>query len=615
MTHRLAFFRWPLLAVVGSLALPVALVASCSATSKPHGAGGGGPATGTAGSAATGGADAGSSSSGTGGDIIVLDAPGCTYACSPDLHSVLDCQGNVIQTCMGTDGCDAVIGTCANACQVTTTTKQSVGCEYYATDMDQLSQGLCFAAFVANTWNTAAHIQVDFAGNTLPVGSFTRIPSGAGPTLTYGAYDPVAGLAPGEVAILFLAGLQNGSVPCPVLAATAMGGQIFQATDIGYSFHVTTDVPVVAYQINPYGGGTAAVTGASLLLPVSVWDRNYVAVTASQYDYMSPSMNIIAATDDTDVIILPKIGIAGGGALPAGQPNVAYTFTLSQGQQAQFTQIADLTGSIIEASKPVGFMAGQPCMRVPVGVEYCDHGEQMVPPVKALGSEYVGVMFRPRVTGDQATWRVVGAVDGTHLTYSTNVGGPAALAAGQKAEFITDQPFQVQSQDKSHPFMLFTLMSGSQWDQLSNDGGYGDADFVISVPPQQYLSSYVFFADPTYPETNLVVIRTPNAGMSFDDVTLDCAGPLTGWQPVGDYEWTRVDLIRHDFVNQGNCSTGRHQISSKSPFGLWVWGWGTPETSPTTVNVSYGYPGGMNVQPINPVVIQPTPEMKAPPHP
>ena len=61
-----------------------------------------------------------------------------------------------------------------------------------------------------------------------------------------------------------------------------------------------------------------------------------------------------------------------------------------------------------------------------------------------------------------------------------------------------------------------------------------------------------------------------------------------------------------NFQNVGNCSTGRHEITSKSPFGLWVWGWGTPETTQATTNVSYGYPGGMNVQPINQVVILPT---------
>jgi hypothetical protein len=232
----------------------------------------------------------------------------------------------------------------------------------------------------------------------------------------------------------------------------------------------------------------------------------------------------------------------------------------------------------------------------------------MVPPVKALGSEYVGVMYRPRVPGDAGIWHMVGAVDGTTLTWSSAVGGPSTLKAGQTADFITDQPFVVSSQDTKHPFMLFTYMSGSSWPQLSNTKGYGDADFVISVPPGQYMSDYVFFTDPTYPETNLVVVRRQNSGMTFDDVNLDCAGKLTGWQPVGKYEWTRIDLIRHDFVGQNGCTTGRHEIHSKSPFGLWIWGWGSPETTDATQFVSYGYPGGMNVQPINTVVILPTPK-------
>jgi hypothetical protein len=275
---------------------------------------------------------------------------------------------------------------------------------------------------------------------------------------------------------------------------------------------------------------------------------------------------------------------------------------------AQFTQQGDLTGSVIQSDKPIGFMAGHQCMRIPIGVQSCDHGEQMVPPVRALGNEYVGVMYRPRVPGDKGIWHMVGAVDGTTLTYSSDVGGPATLNAGQAIDFITDQPFVVKSQDTTHPFMLFTYMSGCKWSQLSDTSGYGDPDFVISVPPQQYLSNYDFFADPTYPETNLVIVRRKNAQMMFDDVTLDCAGTLTGWQPVGDYEYTRVDLIRHNFVNQGNCSTGAHNITSKTPFGLWIWGWGTPETTTFSAFVSYGYPGGMNVQPINQVVIPPMPK-------
>ena len=577
------------------------LVQACSATSGvPFGGGAGGQATNGTGAGHGGG----------GSDVVFTDAgktdaPTCSLTCSPDFHAVVDCNGNLVQQCSGEQGCNLAARECTNACQATVANKQSVGCEYYATNMDTFSQNVCFAAFVANTWNTPAHINVDFAGAPLSVASFARIPSGAGPSLTYAPFDPAAGIPPGEVVILFLAGAPGSSVPCPVPAAVPTGSQLFGGSGVGSSFHITSDVPVVAYEINPYGGGSAAVTGASLLLPTSVWDTNYVAVTVSPYDIYPPSMNIVASQDNTTVTMLPIAGVQGGGPLPAGQANTPYTFTLDKGQQAQFTQQQDLTGSAIQSDKPVGFMAGQPCMRAPNGVAYCDHGEQMIPPVKALGNEYVGVMYRPRVPGDQAIWHVVGAVDGTVLTWSSDVGGPPTLNAGTAKDFVTEQPFVVKSQDADHPFMLFTYMSGSTWKPGME--GYGDADFVISVPPQQYMSDYVFFTDPTYPEANLVIVRSKNNG-AFEDVTLDCAGALGGWQGVGDYEWTRVDLISHNFQNVGNCSSGRHQIKSKGRFGLWVWGWGTPETSGFTANVSYGYPGGMNVQSINEVVIPTQPK-------
>ena len=76
---------------------------------------------------------------------------------------------------------------------------------------------------------------------------------------------------------------------------------MLDGTGIGHSFHVTTDVPIVTYEMSPYGGGSAAVTGSSLLLPVSAWDTNYVASTASPDTAGPPGITIIAAQDNTVV--------------------------------------------------------------------------------------------------------------------------------------------------------------------------------------------------------------------------------------------------------------------------------------------------------------------------
>ena len=177
---------------------------------------------------------------------------------------------------------------------------------------------------------------------------------------------------------------------------------------------------------------------------------------------------------------------------------------------------------------------------------------------------------------------------------------------------MSDVPFVVRSQDADHPFFLGVYMSGwaaleskSGFDPSATQAGYGDPDFVEMVTPSQWLSNYVFFTDPTYPETNLVFVRQKTDGI-FPDVVLDCAGVLGGWLPIdsaGDFEVTRVDLVRHDFEPQGNCDNGRHRASSQAPFGLTVWGWGSPETNPGSGAVSYGYPAGLTAASINTVQV------------
>jgi hypothetical protein len=125
----------------------------------------------------------------------------------------------------------------------------------------------------------------------------------------------------------------------------------------------------------------------------------------------------------------------------------------------------------------------------------------------------------------------------------------------------------------------------------------GDAETVNVVPPEQYLDSYLFLTDSTYSNTHLVFVRRKNSSGMFEDVTLDCAGTLTGWQPVGNggkYEVTRIDLVAGG-MPQGKCNNGVHTATSTGPFGLTVWGWDSA--------VSYAYPAGMSTLPINTVQV------------
>ena len=549
-------------------------------------------------------------------DTDSATTPGCDsfLECSDDLDEVL-CDGVVVEDC--DPGTYCISGTCTpmTACEAAELFKGSEGCNFWAvkTEIIPEGSGTCFAAFVANTSNQPAHINVEYNGMMLPTASFTRIPSGQGMGVTYNAYDAAAGLPPNEVAIIFLSRGPGLLIDCPVPAGILSETQVV-GTGRGHAFNITTDQPVAAYQMLPYGSGNAAATSATLMLPTSVWDTNYVAVDAYQASAIvaeaEPLFVVVADEDNTKVTLDPKVAVEGGGGVAGGPAGVPIDYMLSRGETIQFRQPQELTGSPLIADKRVGIFGGASCLNVPASEVACDGSHQQIPPVKALGSVYPAVRYRNR-SGPEETppWRLVGVVDNTNLTYAPSKpnGAPDVLMLGQVAEFTSAGGFVVSSQDADHPFYMAAYMTGGL-----PFNGIGDPEWVNVVPSGQFLDKYVLFTDPTYPETNFVVIRKRVDGV-FSDVTLGCAGVLGNWMPLdADHEYMRIDLVTGNFQNVGNCSTGRHEITSMGPFGVTVWGWGSAATGGFTLGdvgysqyVSYAYPAGAGLRAINDVEVIP----------
>jgi hypothetical protein len=147
-----------------------------------------------------------------------------------------------------------------------------------------------------------------------------------------------------------------------------------------------------------------------------------------------------------------------------------------------------------------------------------------------------------------------------------------------------------------HPFYVAQYMTGCFTTSGSRPGAsggcLGDEEYVNILPPAQWLTSYVFFTDPTYTTTTLTVTRKA----PFQDVTIDCIGTVTGWQNVSggtEYQVAHVDLQRDTPV--GTCTNGRHTATSAGQFNIMVWG--------LSDAASYAYPAGGNVGKINPVVV------------
>jgi hypothetical protein len=571
---------------------------------------------GSGGAGAAGGAG-GSSSSSTGG---ALTQDECFDGCSDDGMSVVSCNGTVLETCTGDDRC--VNAKCvANPCIGDAPTESSMGCDFWAAQPTMRTGGStgCFALYLVNPWPAPAHLAVDFQGASQPVETFAAIPAGQGSNITFTPYDPVAGVPPGEVAILFFAeGFGSEGCPyTPLLLPFSGGGAFF--TGIEDAIHVSSDVPNVAYQILPYGGGDSALSSATLLLPTKSWSTDYLAVSAwggLPAGGAKPSLAIVAAEDATTVFITPKVAIEGNAAVEPAPPDVAKAYPLERGQVLSLNQAEELTGSLVQADKPIAVFGGFDCLQIPADTLYCDGSHQQVPPIRALGTEYVGLRYRNRFPniGEAPPWRLVGAADGTVLTWDpAPAGAPATLDAQQVVEFLAPGPFVVRSQDSAHPFYLAAYMSGCR-NHGTDEDCRGDPEWVNVVPTDQYLDSYVFFTDPTYPETSLNLVRRPGPS-GFFEVYLDCLGKVEGWQDVADYQVAIVDVSVGNFDAVGNCQNGVHRIHSEGAFALTVWGWGSAATGLppqvdafNTTAVSYAYPGGIGLAVINDVEVPPVPK-------
>ncbi len=543
------------------------------------------------------------------------DAPRCGFRCSLDGRSVLQtCTGEVVETCGPDEACGA--GRCQEPCSAAAADKSSNGCEFLLQKPQVKWESLqsCYAAYVVNVSTMPVDLTLEYKGQALELSNAVFRTNPGGPTLTHHT-GPIPS---GETVVLFVAdrdpdkqrsAVENAThVGCPEGVVPAHPHDIPQVfSGLGDSFRLKTNAPVSAAAIYPYGsGGQSFIPAATLLLPVASWAQEHLIVGAWEKNNGDPFTQIVAAEDDTEVTIVPTRDIQDGLGFVGTAAKRPVTYKIDKGQYLQFLQPELLSGSVVSSNKPTTIFAGHSCLTFPSGGA-CDALHQQIPPFEQWGHEYVGVGYRPRLGNEHETipYRIIAARDGTRLDYDPEVprGAPTELAAGEEAVFTsgTGDAFVVRTQDPEHPIYLAAYMSGSLGDFVTRQplNGRGDPDFVNVVPAGQYMNSYSFYADPTYDDTSLVIVRAKHNGR-FEDVWLECAGTIgaatgaqgVGFRPVGkrgDYEFARVDLSKAggpgDTFGDRVCRTGLQRGRSEGPFTATIWGWDS--------FASYAYTGGI----------------------
>lgn len=538
-------------------------------------------------------------------DAGAADAETCSFQCSLDGRSVIQsCTGEVVERCADNLACGEA--RCQEPCAAAAADRSSNGCEFYVSMprfMNAFAPQSCHATFVVNTSNQPASVSLEFRGKSLDVSKalFRVVPNSTKLEVLQGP------IPPGESAILFVSDRDplkarniiemQYYIGCPkgVTPAILEDFGTFAST-IGPAFHLTSNVPIGLTSMYPYGGADSYIPTATLVLPVSAWGTEHVVVDGWEASHGDPTTQIFASEDETEVTIVGTKDIVDGSGFKGAVAKTPMTIHLSKGEFAQIVQTEELTGSFVFSNKPTVTVGGNGCAFLPSHADLgaCDTLAQEIAPFEQWGSEYVGVGYRPRTADqDEVIWyRMVAGRDGTELDYDPvkPAGAPLNLSAGQMAVFEarSNEAFVVRSRDSEHPFYLGINMPGSA-------SGLGDPDFVNVVPTGQFLSSYSFYADSTYAENSLVVVRQKSKSGRFDDVWIECAGNLPNFVPIdsgGQYEYARVDLSRDfgrgDTFGDKACTTGLQRMRSDGAFSATIWGWGP--------YASYGYPGGMAIR-------------------
>jgi len=517
-----------------------------------------------------------------------------------DDNTVMECdQTGVfteIQSCSGElTGQVCLSGACVKLCEVNKKFNSYIGCDYWAVDLDNAlvqayspgvwfdAAGAQFALVVSNPHSTqSALVKIYQMGEE---GEEEVLLDSAGELLDA---SPVP---PGQLRVY---NLPRRDVMGTVLAPLA--------------YRMESSIPVTAHQFNPLDNSVEVFSNdASLLLPSDGLGKVYVVMSREQtFPGLRGFLTVVAIADDTTVSVAVTAPTL---AVEPFQPLVPGEGITVQMNRYDVLNIetdeagADLTGSIVLASKDVAVFGGSqaanapntatclpegvcewdgetPCETLLDCIEFntccADHLEQQMFPVKTWGTNFVATQTEERGAAKDI-WRILAAEDGTQVKTVPSQGLIPVLDRGEWHEFESNEHFMIEAKK---PIMVGQFLAAEDapdpnFDGVGpNDANIGDPAFMLAVPMEQYREDYVILAPNAY-EQDHINITAPHVSNVFLD-----------GDPIPNAEWEPVSVSHR--VARLSISDGEHVVESDQKIGVVVYGFDK--------YVSYAYPGGLDLK-------------------
>jgi IgGFc binding protein len=524
--------------------------------------------------------------------------PGELLCVGNEVHKCADDgkgPGALVQTCDVNAGMTCNDGMCADACKLAADQPSNVGCVFWAVDLDQQDAlndpaSAPWGVALSNAGDGQANVTIEL--NEAPVGQALKtkvvqqvtVPPGSLQAIVLPTRELDCGVKPNDYAS-----------PGTCLSSNA--------------YRITSSTPIVVYQFNAFANSFS--NDASLLLPEGALGKTYRIIGwPAGHPVAIPGFNIldrsyitvVGTVPNTQVTVKPSWRIKGnppiaatmaGGQIVAtiGPFDVLNLETDDGTFQDDPKTIADLSGSLVQASAPVAVYSGVESTGAPGGVvtvptppgwtdmDTCclDHLEDQIFPIESVGTHYVLTRSPIRSTGsfhEPDVVRFVGVAEDADVTTSLPPPFDAfTIKPGQVLTTWTQDDIVVSA---TKPVMVGQILVSNEY----VDGPYiGDPSLTVYPPVEQYRTEYVILTPSSWTQSWIVIAAETGA-----DVTLD-GKPTTGLCLLND----AGSLLGVSYQSR-RCQVqdGVHKLSGKKPFGIVAYGYGAAG--------SYAVAGGADVK-------------------
>lgn len=248
---------------------------------------------------------------------------------------------------------------------------------------------------------------------------------------------------------------------------------------------------------------------STLILPVERLGRRYIVGSSAPFNSRSSDYNsqvgFVAAEDGTTVTM--TLNIAGGHELrfknktyKSGQ---TMQFHLEKYEDFQLSDSHDLTGTLIESSKPIAVFAGNKCNKLN-RFGYCSHLVEQLPPTNNLDKTFI---VPPSLLRTGGLIRVV-AVSKTNIEYQ--IDGAKTKKTLENSQYcdieVKDKSITYIKADKPVLVLSFAVRIGRR--------GGGDPYMTLVPGLQQYIHQY-HVAIPRGFKTNYMTIMISSKSKTY----------------------------------------------------------------------------------------------------